>query len=51
MPRETNIQLHLAILSKARQLPAGTDKRIALVNRSICGIIRARKMDYNPDHL
>ena len=33
------------------QLPVASDKRIALIHRSIEGIIRTLRSDYNPNHL
>ena len=50
MPRDENIKLHISIIKQAALLPSGSDKRLDLVNRSICGIIRAKRKDYNPEH-
>lgn len=46
-----NIQLHKALIAKAqRQFPAGSNKRLTLINRSIEGIRRAMLESYNPNH-
>ena len=51
MSKADNILLHRSVIDKARQLPVASDKRIALIHRSIEGIIRALRSDYNPSHL
>ncbi len=51
MSKRDNIQLHKAIIAKARQLPVASDKRMALIHRSIEGILRAMLPSYNPQHI
>jgi hypothetical protein len=51
MSKDANISLHFQLIHKAQQLPVGCDKRIAIISRSIQGIIRAMSVNYNPSHI
>jgi hypothetical protein len=51
MSKAANIALHLQVIAKARQLPVASDKRMALINRSIQGILRAMLPSYNESHI
>lgn len=50
MSKEANIALHLSVIRRTqRQYPIGSNQRLALIHRSLEGILRAKRPSYNPE--